>query len=146
MPALILLILWPIAEVYVAIKIAEGIGVLATLLLLIAGWPLGTWALRSRARAAWRRLATALANGRTPGREVLDGALVLIGGALLMIPGFITDALGILLLLPPARALARLILVRNLDSRLVMRAAGFSGRGYDVDSTARELEPPRLRP
>ena len=53
--ALLLLILWPVAEVYVAIKVAEAIGVAAMLLLLIAGWPVGSWALRSQGRAAWRR-------------------------------------------------------------------------------------------
>jgi UPF0716 protein FxsA len=142
----LLLVLWPAAEVLVFIEIARAIGVLLTLLLLIASWPIGTWAVRSQGRAAWRQLGDAVAAGRPPGREVLNGALVLLGGALMIIPGFITDALGACLLLPPTRALTRGLLVRNLQSRVVVRAARF-GRGRrddDVDSTATDLEQPRL--
>ena len=76
MLALLLLVLWPIAELFVAIKVAEAIGVLLTVLLLVAGWPVGSGCLRSEGRAAWRRLSAAIAAGRPPGREVIDGALV----------------------------------------------------------------------
>jgi UPF0716 protein FxsA len=146
--ALLLLIGWPLAEVYVAIQIAEAIGVIWMLLLLVAGWPLGIWALRSRGGAAWRRLGDAAALGRPPGREVLDGALVLLGGLLLIVPGFITDAFGVFLLLPPTRALLRRSLVRNFHSRLVVRATRFARRpgAYDVDSTATDLDQPSLHP
>jgi UPF0716 protein FxsA len=73
--------------------------------------------------------------------------LVLLGGGLLLIPGFITDALGALLVLPPTRALARGVVARNLRSRLVLRAVRFgAGRQpYDVDSTATDIDQPRLR-
>ena len=143
---LLLLICWPVAEVLVAIQVADAIGVLATILLLIASWPVGTWALRSRGRAAWRRLGDAVAAGRPPGREVLDGALILVGGLLLIVPGFVTDALGLLLLITPTRAAMRGLLARNLQSRLVMRATGFSrgSASYDVDSTATDVDQPRL--
>ena len=146
--ALLLLIAWPVAEVYVAIRVAEAIGVLWMLLALIVSWPVGTWALRSEGRAAWRRLGDAVALGRPPGREVLDGSLILLGGLLLIVPGFITDALGVFLLLPPTRAFVRRGLVRNFQSRVVTRATRFTrGRAaYDVDSTATDVEPPRLRP
>jgi UPF0716 protein FxsA len=146
--ALLLFVCWCVAEIYVAIKIAEAIGVLAMLLLLIAAWPIGFWALRSQGRIAWRRLGDAVAERRPPGREVLNGALVLLGGMLLMGPGFITDALGVVLLLPPTRAIARVALARNLRSRLVVRAARFGGRrsAYDVDSTATDIDQPQLHP
>ena len=145
--ALLLLICWPIAEVFVAIQLADAIGVLPMLLLLIASWPVGLWALHSQGRVAWRRLGDAVAAGRPPGREVLNGALVLLGGLLMVIPGFITDALGAFLLLPPTRASARWVLVRNLDRHVVVRAARFGGRGrheYDADSTATDLDQPQL--
>jgi UPF0716 protein FxsA len=141
---LLVLACWVIAELFVAIKVADAIGVLLTVVLLFAGWPVGTWVLRSRGRAAWRRLSIAVSEGRAPGREVIDGALVLFGGALLMVPGFVTDVLGICALLPPTRALARWLLVRNLYSRLVVGAARFGARRYDVDSTARDLDHPQL--
>jgi UPF0716 protein FxsA len=145
---MVLLILWPIAELFVLIKVAEAIGVLYAILLLLASWPLGTWTLRAQGRAAWGRLSAAVAAGRSPGREVLDGALVLIGGVLLIIPGFISDLIGALALLPPTRALLRRQLARNLQSRLVRRATRFSGarEAYDVESTATDLEQPRLQP
>jgi UPF0716 protein FxsA len=147
----VLLILWPIAELFVAIEVARAIGVLETIVLLIIGWPIGLWALRTQGAAAWRRLNTAVTERRTPTREVLDGALVLFGGILLMIPGFITDVVGIALLLPPTRILMRPLLlpllVRNFTSRVVLRATAFGGRRthYDVDSTARDIDQPQLR-
>jgi UPF0716 protein FxsA len=144
---LLLLILWPLAELFVVIEIAQTIGILLTILLLVVTWPLGTWALRSEGRAAWRRLSAAVAAGRSPGREVLDGALVLIGGLLLIIPGFISDAFGVLALLPPTRALLRRVLGGHLQSRLVVGATRFTRATprYDVDSTATDLDQPQLR-
>jgi UPF0716 protein FxsA len=160
MLALLLMICWPVLELFVAVKVAEAIGVLLTVLLLIAGIPAGVWLVRAEGRLAWRRLRAASATGRAPGREVLDGALILLGGALLIVPGFITDALGLVFLLPPTRALARTGLVRNLQSRLVRTATRFhwpggagaggphdvsgSPRGHDVDSTATDVESAQL--
>ena len=102
--------------------------------------------MRSRGRAAWRRLADAVLAGRPPGREVLEGALVLLGGALLVVPGFITDALGTLVLLPPARRAVRSLIVRNLRNKLLVDVARFTRTRStdDVDSTAREVDQPKL--
>ncbi len=144
--ALLLLLIWPLAEIFVAVKVAEAIGVLYTILLLIAGWPVGSWALRSQGGAAWRRLTAAVAAGRAPGREVLDGALVLAGGVLLLVPGFITDVIAVCLLLPPTRALMRIGPWRKLQDRLVVRAARATSRPNDVDSTARDIDQPQLHP
>ena len=145
MIVLLALILWPVAEVLVAVEIARAIGVVWMLLALIAGWPLGTWVIRSRGRSAVRRLGAAIAAQRPPAREVLDGAIVLLAGTLLLIPGFITDALGALLVLPGVRALARRGIARHLRSRLLARAVVFGGgQPYDVDSTARDVPPPTL--
>jgi UPF0716 protein FxsA len=148
--ALLLLILWPIAELFVAIKVAEAIGVLLTVILLLVGWPLGIWLARTEGRAAWRRLSAAVNQSdphRPPGREVIDGALVLVGGILLIVPGFITDVLGLLLLLAPTRSVARRAIIRNFQSRLVVAATRFSrppASAYDVDSTATDLDGPQL--
>jgi UPF0716 protein FxsA len=132
---LILFIVWVAAELFVIVEVAEAIGVLLTIVLLIAAWPLGIWAVRSEGRVVWRRLSAALAEGRPPGREVVDGALVVLGGGLLMVPGFISDFLGLLLLFPPSRVLARTGIVRNFEHRLVARAARFGGgRGAGFSS------------
>lgn len=144
--ALVLLIAWPIAELFVAIEVAGAIGVLATVLLLILSWPAGVWLMRAEGRVAWRRLSAAAAAGRPPAREVIDGGLVLAGGALLIVPGFITDVLGLALLLGPTRSLARGAIVRNFRSRLVVRATSFGrpSSGYDIDSTATDVDPTEL--
>jgi UPF0716 protein FxsA len=146
MLVLLLLICWPIAELFVAIEVAQAIGVLLTVLLLIVSWPLGVWLVRAEGRAAWRRLGAAVAAGRPPAREVLDGALVMAGGALLIVPGFITDVIGLLLLAPPTRSLARRGIVRNFHSRLVVQATRFTGppKPHDVDSTATDVDNAQL--
>jgi UPF0716 protein FxsA len=146
--ALLLLIAWPVAELFVVIKVAEAIGVLDTIVLLILGWPLGVWAIRTEGAAVLRRMTVAIAEQRTPAREVLDGVLVLLGGLLLIIPGFITDALGIVLLLPPTRIAARSILGRNLQSRFVTRTVRFASRSgpFDAEATATDIDQPQLDP
>jgi UPF0716 protein FxsA len=146
MLALLLLIIWPIAELLVAIKVAEAIGVLATVLLVLAGWPLGVWLMKAQGRGAWRRLGASVSAGRPPGHDVLDGGLIVAGGFLLIVPGFITDVLGLVLLLAPTRSLARRGIVRNLRSRFVVRATQFAGasRPYDVDSTAIDVDGAQL--
>jgi UPF0716 protein FxsA len=103
--------------------------------------------MRSQGRLAYRRFAQALAEGRPPGKEVIDGTLVITGGALLVIPGFITDAFGLIALFPPTRALIRALVIRNYRSRVLTRAVRFgpAGRDYDVDTTAQDIKPPQLR-
>lgn len=144
---LLLLLLWPVAELIVIIEVAQAIGVWLTLLLLLAGFPLGYWAIRSQGRSVWRRMAIAVNEGRAPTREVLDGALVLTGGTLLMIPGFISDVVGIVLLLPPFRVPLRRLVARNMRSSIVTQTVRFNNRGseYDVDSTATDIDQPQLR-
>jgi UPF0716 protein FxsA len=117
--------------------------------------------MRSQGRATWRRFNEALQGGRVPATEVLDGGLVIFGGALLLSPGFITDLLGLLLLLPPTRAVVRRLLVRRFALRMVssvatrggMRPGGGAWRAPadgrhdpDVDGTAHEVDDRGLRP
>ena len=138
----------PILEIYVIIQVGEAIGVLWTIALLVLDSILGSVLMRSQGRAAWRRFNAAIAAGRPPAREALDGVLVVFGGALLLAPGFVTDALGIVLLLPPTRAIVRRLLVRSLlrRGRIVTsyRRSRFT-RDADVDGTAEEVDPRFLR-
>ncbi len=95
MPLLVLLFLVvPIAELYVIIQVGQAIGVLPTLAILIVDSLIGSWLLRSQGRLAWRRFSETLAAGRPPAREVIDGGLILLGGAFLLTPGFLSDCSG----------------------------------------------------
>ena len=100
---LLLFIVVPLVELYVIIQVGQAIGLVPTLILLLLDAILGAALLRSQGRAAWRRFNQALAERRVPHREVLDGVLVILGGALLLTPGFVTDVFGLLLLIPPSR-------------------------------------------
>jgi len=150
LPALIVLfIAVPIIELAVIIQVGQLIGLWPTLALLVADSVLGSVLMRSQGRAAWRDLNTALASGRPPAREVLDGVLVIFGGALLLTPGFATDILGVLLLIPPTRAIVRRVLVRRFAGRMVASAASGvfrrtrparEARGFDVEGTATEVD------
>jgi UPF0716 protein FxsA len=153
--ALLLLVLFiglPIAELYVIIQVGQAIGILPTLAILLLDGFVGAALARSQGRAAWARFNQALAEGRVPARETADGAMIILGGALLLAPGFITDAAGLALLLPPTRAL-----LRGGAARLARRRVAFTwtlggrghdpqrpagGRGYDYDGTAREVRDP----
>src|SRR5919106_4656064 len=110
MPLLALLalfILVPLAELYVILKVGDAIGAVWTIALLAADSVLGSVLLRTQGRSVWRRFNEALGAGRMPHREVVDGVLIIFGGAFLITPGFLTDVVGLLLLLPPTRAVAR---------------------------------------
>ncbi|TMM03271.1 MAG: FxsA family protein [Actinobacteria bacterium] len=149
---LLLFVVVPLVELYVIIQVGQAIGAVPTIALLLADSVLGSMLMRSQGRAAWRRFQAAVAEGRTPAREVLDGVLVIFGGAFLLTPGFVTDVVGVVLLLPPTRALVRRGLVRRLLPRMAMTAAGRGrprrGRPADADSdvegTAVEIERDRL--
>jgi UPF0716 protein FxsA len=140
----------PIAELFLIIQVGELIGVWWTIALLIADSILGSLLMRSQGRAAWRRFNVALQAGRPPAREVLDGVLVIFGGALLLTPGFVTDIFGLSFLLPPTRAVIRRVLVRRFAGRLIVAVPGSAGgrpprrESADVDSTATEVDPRTL--
>jgi len=101
----------PLVEIYVLIQVGQVIGPWWTVLLLVLDSILGTWLIRREGRLAWRALQESIGHGRMPTRELADGALILIGGTLMLAPGFVTDALGILLILPPTRPVFRRLLM-----------------------------------
>jgi UPF0716 protein FxsA len=128
----LIFILVPIAELYVIIKVGEAIGLIPTLVLLLLDAVLGSMLLRHQGRAAWVRFNRALAEGRLPHKEVFDGVLVIMGGALLLTPGFITDIFGLVLLIPPTRAI-----VRAISSRLVRRRMALAGGVWTMGRAGR---------
>ncbi len=124
LPVLLLLfIAVPILELAVIIQVGQWLGLLPTVGLLILDSVLGTVLMRSQSRLAWRRFNDALRAGRPPAREVMDGALVLFGGALLLTPGFLSDLLGLLLLLPLVLQLIDIGRVQDVVSFLPLPAA-----------------------
>jgi UPF0716 protein FxsA len=173
MPLLLLVLIFivlPIAELYVIIQVGGLIGAGPTIAILILDSLIGAWLWRHQGRAAWRRFNAALQEGRVPAREVLDGTLVIFGGALLITPGFISDVVGIILLLPPTRAIIRGMLVAIFARRFPVATVGGAAAGaasraararrqrrpggpgaprapgttdeYDVEGTAVDVDPP----
>ena len=134
----LLFLIVPLAELYVILKVGDAIGIGWTIVLLVADSLLGSWLLRSQGRAVWRRFNEILAQGRVPHREVVDGVLVIFGGAFLITPGFLTDIVGLFLLLPPTRASARRTLMRRMGRGVVV--GGRPRRDYDVEGSAREYD------
>lgn len=161
-----LFIVVPIIELYVIIQVGQAIGIVPTLALLLADAILGSMLLRHQGRSAWQRFNAALNERRFPGKEVADGAMIVVGGTLLLTPGFVTDIFGLLLLIPPTRAIARRLLKGIVGKRFIVlggpagaaygaastagraygSAKGEPRRDYDVDATAEEIngDDPRL--
>ena len=146
---LVLFIAVPIAELAVIIQVGQAIGVWWTIALLIADSVLGSVLMRSQGRAAWRRFNAAIQAGRAPAREVADGVLVIFGGALLLTPGFLTDVVGLLFLLPPTRAVIRRVFLRQAMRRITVTMANGprmaprrdGTRDDDIDGTAVDVDP-----
>lgn len=114
-----LFVLVPLVEIYLVIQAGQAIGVGWTVLILVADSLLGAVLLKREGAAAWRALREALASYRMPARELADGALVLVGGTLLLTPGFVTDALGFFFILPFTRPLARRALTGVITRRFL---------------------------
>jgi len=117
----------PILEIYVIIQVGEVIGAWWTIVLLIADSIFGSWLIKHEGRRAWAALTSAIQSGRMPATELADGALILVGGTLMVSPGFVTDAVGIVLILPFTRPLARRALTRVVTRRLLTRQRPGSG-------------------
>jgi UPF0716 protein FxsA len=142
MPLLALLALFivvPLAELYVILKVGDAIGVVPTIALLAVDSVLGSLLLRAQGRSVWRQFNETMAAGRVPHRELIDGVLVIFGGAFLITPGFLTDIVGLTLLIPPTRAVIRRLLARRLGRRITTREP------YDVEGTATERDLPTRR-
>ena len=114
----LLFIAVPFVEIYVIIQVGHVMGILPALGLLIIISMVGASLVKREGMGVWRRMQERLDVGQVPGRELVDGVMVLLAGALLLTPGFVTDAVGVLLLLPPVRAGIRAIATRRLAHRV----------------------------
>lgn len=115
----VLLLVVPLLEVVVIIAVGRAIGGWPTFFLLLAESALGAWLVRREGARTWLALQDALTTGKMPSRPLADAALVLVGGVLLLAPGFITDIVGFFLVLPFTRPLARRILEAVVARRLL---------------------------
>jgi len=119
----------PILEIYVLIQVGQVIGPWWTILLLVLDSILGSWLIKREGGRAWQALRSALEDGRMPARELADAGLILIGGTLMLSPGFVTDVFGILLILPFTRPVFRRLLTQVVTHRLLASNARGPGPG-----------------
>jgi UPF0716 protein FxsA len=119
LPVLVLLFIGvPFAEIYVLLQVGHAIGVVNTLGLLVLISVVGAWLAKREGLGVLRRMQRSVDSGRVPGTELVDGFLILMAGALMLSPGFLTDILAVLLLLPPVRAVVRAELRRRVARRI----------------------------
>ena len=109
----------PLVEIWTIIQVGQVIGAWWTVALLVADSILGSWLIKREGGRAWQALRQALESGRMPARELADGALILVGGTLMLSPGFVTDAFALLLILPFTRPVARSLLSRLVERKLL---------------------------
>lgn len=124
---LLAFIVIPILELYVIVQVAGGIGIFETLALLLVVSVVGAFLVRRQGMSVVAKIQAQLAKGTMPGKELVDGGLVLFAGALLLTPGFVTDSVGLLLLFPLTRLPIRAWLQRRFRGRV--QTFGYSGAG-----------------
>jgi UPF0716 protein FxsA len=135
---LVAMVALPILEIFLLIQVGQVIGIWWTLAILVGEALLGAWLMRREGNRAWKALNEAFASGKMPAGELADTALILVGGVLLMMPGFVTDVFGLLFLLPFTRPLARKVLAYFLARR--MSRLGMSTMYVRRDGTVIEGE------
>lgn len=145
----VLLIAVPALEIWLLVRVGQAIGLLPTLLILFAEAALGAWLMRREGGRAWKALTEAFSTGRVPSGELADAALILVGGVLLMLPGFATDVIGFLFLLPMTRPVARRIVAffvaRRIGRMTQQMPAGTVIRGETVAAPAPGDDPVVIR-
>jgi len=125
----LLFVVLPVLEIYLLIQVGQVIGAWWTVLLLVADGILGTWLMKREGSRAWQALRQALDDQRIPARELADGALILVGGTLLLTPGFLSDVAGFALVLPFTRPVARTALTRYVTRKFLAGTGPAPGAG-----------------
>ena len=141
--AAVLLLLLPVIEIMVMLAVGQAIGAWPTFLLLVATSALGAWLIKREGGRAWRALNQALRDGRMPARELADGVVVLVGGTLLLVPGFVTDVFGLFLVLPFTRPVARSLLEAVISRHVVAQVEVFGPTTVTDRPSWEQQEPPR---
>jgi UPF0716 protein FxsA len=123
---IVLFVAVPIVELAVIIQVGQAIGVLETIALMLLVSVVGAWLVKREGIGVWRRAQRQIDAGQVPGRELVDAALIMLAGALLLTPGFLSDCLGILLLLPPVRAGLRHFIIARMRKRVIAQRIDFT--------------------
>ncbi len=138
---LIAFVIVPLVEITVIVEVAHVVGGWTTIGLLLLSSIVGAWLVRHEGFVVVRRFRAQVADGKVPTDELIDGALLLVGGALMLTPGFVTDALGLVLVFPVSR-----IGIRTLVRRRVLRRIAVvglvTGAASSVAETRRRREGP----
>ena len=148
----LVLLAWVVLELYVMVQVASVIGALATVLAVVAISLAGAWLLKIEGLGVLRRMQRTWQGGELPADEAVDGLLVSAGGVLMLVPGFVSGFLGLLLMLPPVRVVVRPFTRSRLRRRFARggTTAVFTSGVYDVDSHLRGPSspppPPHGRP
>jgi UPF0716 protein FxsA len=146
--ALLLVLLFlvlPIAELAVIVQVSDSVGLGNTLGLLLVVSLAGAWLVKRQGLEAWRRLDARVSTGEMPGTELVDGVMILVAGALLLTPGFITDAVGLGLLLPPVRVGLRGVFRRWFAHRVkVVTGPVRIGEAVIIERERRRSRPPAV--
>lgn len=125
-----LFIVVPMLELAAFVQVSDWLGFLPALALIVVFSVSGAWLVKYEGIGVWRRAQAQLDRGEIPTIELVNGLLILVAGALMLVPGFLTDILGLLLLIPPTRALVRLVLLRRFAKRLQEAFASPAGAGF----------------
>ncbi len=134
---LVLLLLGvPLLELFMIVRLSGSIGVWETISLMVLISLAGAWMVRRSGFGVLRQMRARLEQGQLPGKELLDGALIVVAGALLLTPGFLTDGVGLLLLAPPSRIAVRTLLLRRFRAR-------FQVGGWPSDQVFHTRKEPR---
>lgn len=147
---LILLVLWPLAELTLIALAVHLLGLLPVLVLLALSWPLGWRIIRTRGTPRWRSAVAEMLTGGRAGPQTAEAALLTLAGLLLMVPGFIADSVGVLLLSKPGRSAAGRVLRRRRRSPGIAGAPrarsdyDFDATAVDADETGPDLRAPRM--
>jgi UPF0716 protein FxsA len=137
---LLLFLIVPLVEIYLVIQVGASIGVWETIALLILISVVGAWLVRREGLGVLARVQQQVAAGQMPTNELVDGMLILFAGALMLTPGFLTDGVGVLCLLPPTRAVIRRVLVSRFRGRVSVVGTAASGVGYAAGYRSRRQQ------
>lgn len=134
----LLFVVVPAVELYLLIKIGQWIGAAETFILILVTGLIGSAMAKVEGLAVWGRFNRRMAEGKVPGKELLDGIIILVSGAFLITPGVLTDAVGLLGLFPPTRALIRGVLMERISRKGTSAVRGIFVSFGQTTGTSRE--------